>query len=193
MNTFRLLVIALAVAGTLAIFFLGEIFILVIVVALVAFYAALFLFIVNATRRAHHRDDGRSGLVAGRRPEAEDLRPISRMGRGHPRKEGLMPKPWSAERMHNAKQGHRPVDLGMSLGAQSQPFRAFVLAQLANPRTPEGSRAAARRMLRRYSASPGFAAGMENRWLRAALDLGPEASPIAIHGRMLDRWALDRG
>ena len=44
MNTFRFLVIALAVAGTLAIFFLGEIFILAIVVALTVFYAALFLF-----------------------------------------------------------------------------------------------------------------------------------------------------
>jgi hypothetical protein len=42
MNTF--LVIALAAAGTLAIFFLGEIFILVIVVVLTVFYAALFLF-----------------------------------------------------------------------------------------------------------------------------------------------------
>ena len=42
MNTF--LVIALAVTGTLAIFFLGEIFILAIVVALTVFYAALFLF-----------------------------------------------------------------------------------------------------------------------------------------------------
>ena len=42
MNTF--LVIALAVTGTLASFFLGEIFILAIVVALTVFYAALFLF-----------------------------------------------------------------------------------------------------------------------------------------------------
>jgi hypothetical protein len=42
MNTF--LVIAFAVTGTLAIFFLGEIFILAIVVALTVFYAALFLF-----------------------------------------------------------------------------------------------------------------------------------------------------
>ena len=42
MNTF--LVIALAVTGTLAIFFLGEIFILAIVVALTVFCAALFLF-----------------------------------------------------------------------------------------------------------------------------------------------------
>jgi hypothetical protein len=43
MNTFLLLVIALAVMGTLGIF-LGEIFVLVIVVALTVFYAALFLF-----------------------------------------------------------------------------------------------------------------------------------------------------
>ena len=43
MNTFLLLVIALAVIGTLGIF-LGEIFVLMIVVALTAFYAALFLF-----------------------------------------------------------------------------------------------------------------------------------------------------
>ena len=42
MNTF--LVIAFAVTGTLAILFLGEIFILAIVVALTVFYAALFLF-----------------------------------------------------------------------------------------------------------------------------------------------------
>jgi hypothetical protein len=43
MNTFLLVVIALAVMGTLGIF-LGEIFVLVIVVALTVFYAALFLF-----------------------------------------------------------------------------------------------------------------------------------------------------
>ena len=43
MNTFLLLVIALAVTGTLGVF-LGEIFILMIVVALAVFYAALFLF-----------------------------------------------------------------------------------------------------------------------------------------------------
>jgi hypothetical protein len=43
MNTFLLVVIALAVTGTLGIF-LGEIFILMIVVALAVFYAALFLF-----------------------------------------------------------------------------------------------------------------------------------------------------
>ena len=42
MNT--LLVIGLAVTGTLGIFFLGEIFILMIVAALTVFYAALFLF-----------------------------------------------------------------------------------------------------------------------------------------------------
>jgi hypothetical protein len=44
MNTFLLLVIALVVTGTLAIFFPGEIFILMIVVALTVIYAALFLF-----------------------------------------------------------------------------------------------------------------------------------------------------
>jgi len=43
MNTFLLLVIALAVIGMLGIFF-GEIFVLMIVVALTVFYAALFLF-----------------------------------------------------------------------------------------------------------------------------------------------------
>jgi hypothetical protein len=43
MNTFLLLVIALAVIGTLGIF-LGEIFVLMIAVALAMFYAALFLF-----------------------------------------------------------------------------------------------------------------------------------------------------
>jgi hypothetical protein len=43
MNTLLLVVIALAVTGTLVIF-LGEIFILMIVVALAVFYAALFLF-----------------------------------------------------------------------------------------------------------------------------------------------------
>ena len=43
MNTFLLLVIALAVIGTLGIF-VGEIIILVIVVALTVFYASLFLF-----------------------------------------------------------------------------------------------------------------------------------------------------
>ena len=43
MNTFLLLVIALAVTGTLGIF-LGEIFVLMIAVALAIFYAALFLF-----------------------------------------------------------------------------------------------------------------------------------------------------
>ena len=43
MNTFLLLVIALAVIGMLGIFF-GEIFVLMIVVALTMFYAALFLF-----------------------------------------------------------------------------------------------------------------------------------------------------
>jgi hypothetical protein len=56
-------VIALAVIGTLGIF-LGEIFVLMIAVALAVFYAALFLF--SPTRcdprcdqeRAHHRDDG---------------------------------------------------------------------------------------------------------------------------------------
>src|SRR5215468_6973873 len=49
MNTF--LVIALAVTGTLAIFFLGEVFILAIVVALTVFYAALFLFAPPARSR----------------------------------------------------------------------------------------------------------------------------------------------
>jgi hypothetical protein len=44
MNTFLLLVIALAVTGALAIFFLGEFFMVMIVVALAVFYAALFLF-----------------------------------------------------------------------------------------------------------------------------------------------------
>jgi hypothetical protein len=44
MNAFLLLVIALAVIGTLAIFFLGEIFMAMIVVALAVFYAALFIF-----------------------------------------------------------------------------------------------------------------------------------------------------
>ena len=43
MNPFLLLVVALAVTGTLGIF-LGEIFVLMIVVALTMFYAALFLF-----------------------------------------------------------------------------------------------------------------------------------------------------
>jgi hypothetical protein len=43
MNAFLLLVIALAVIGTLGIF-VGEIIILVIVVALTVFYEALFLF-----------------------------------------------------------------------------------------------------------------------------------------------------
>ena len=43
MSTFLLLVIALAVIGMLGIFF-GEIFVLMIVVALTMFYAALFLF-----------------------------------------------------------------------------------------------------------------------------------------------------
>ena len=43
MNTFLLLVVALAVIGTLGIF-LGEIFVLMIAVALAMFYAALFLF-----------------------------------------------------------------------------------------------------------------------------------------------------
>ena len=43
MNPFLLLVIALAVIGMLGIFF-GEIFVLMIVVALTVFYAALFLF-----------------------------------------------------------------------------------------------------------------------------------------------------
>ena len=43
MNTSLLLVIALAVTGTLGIF-LGEIFVLMIAVTLAVFYAALFLF-----------------------------------------------------------------------------------------------------------------------------------------------------
>jgi hypothetical protein len=43
MNTFLLLVIALAVIGTLGIF-LGEILVLMIAVALAVFYAAIFLF-----------------------------------------------------------------------------------------------------------------------------------------------------
>src|SRR6516162_1484746 len=43
MDTFLLLVVALAVTGTLGIF-LGEIFVLMIAVALAVFYAALFLF-----------------------------------------------------------------------------------------------------------------------------------------------------
>ena len=43
MNAFLLLVIALAVIGMLGIF-LGEVFVLMIVVALAVFYAALFLF-----------------------------------------------------------------------------------------------------------------------------------------------------
>ena len=43
MSTFLLLVIALAVIGTLGMF-LGEIFVLMIAVALAMFYAALFLF-----------------------------------------------------------------------------------------------------------------------------------------------------
>ena len=43
MDTFLLLVIALAFTGTLGIF-LGEIFVLMIAVALAVFYAALFLF-----------------------------------------------------------------------------------------------------------------------------------------------------
>lgn len=43
MSTFLLLVIALAATGTLGIF-LGEIFVLMIAVALAVFYAALFLF-----------------------------------------------------------------------------------------------------------------------------------------------------
>ena len=49
MHTF--LVIALVLTGTLGIFFLREIFLLMIVVMLVVFYAALFLFaptIINA-------------------------------------------------------------------------------------------------------------------------------------------------
>jgi hypothetical protein len=53
MNTFLLLVIALAVTGTWGIFFLREIFVMMIAVALAVFYAALFLFaptIIDATK-----------------------------------------------------------------------------------------------------------------------------------------------
>jgi hypothetical protein len=61
MNTFLLLVIALAVTGTLGII-LGEIFVLMIVMALAVFYAVLFLFaptiidaISDATKNASPR------------------------------------------------------------------------------------------------------------------------------------------
>jgi hypothetical protein len=81
MNPFLLLVVALAVTGTLGIF-LGEIFVLIIAVALAVFYAALFLFapttidaIPDATKNVLIIvNDGRSGPVAHPGPKAEDLR-----------------------------------------------------------------------------------------------------------------------
>jgi hypothetical protein len=79
MNAFLLLVIALAVTGTLGVF-LGEIFILMIVVALAAFYAALFLFaptIIDAIS-----DATKNVLIIA---TAEHLR-------GHPLPQGLRVK-----------------------------------------------------------------------------------------------------